>query len=320
MPAMLSRPEGWLKRRLDGWIRRRARAEPPLTIAYRQVFILPTQFGWLLGLLMFGMLMGSLNFNNNLGLLTAFIVAGLASNSTLLAYRNLRGLQIRRCTAQPVFAGTPALLNISFINPEQRERSALEIRHEGGLERFRIGPGETAEVAVPVSTRHRGWLTLDRLRLQTGYPLGLFEAWSWFWPERAILVWPRPAALPPPLPQGGGDDQGSQPLPQPDGDSFYSLRPWRAGDSLHRVAWKASQHHQTLLSREFRTEQARQLVLDLQQAPGRDLEERISILTAWVLMAEREGRVWSLEAGSQRLGPGQGESFRIECLRMLAEL
>ncbi len=307
-------------RRLDQWVRRRARSTPPLILAYRQIFILPTRFGWLLGLLMFGMLLGSLNFNNNLGLLTTFFVAGLALNSMLLAFRNLRGLEVIRTQAMPVFAGQVARLRVSLRNREHRQRPALELFQGSNMAGFELLPDRSGEAVLLVPTRHRGWLKPGRIGIRTSYPTGLFSSWAWFWPERSILVWPKPASNPPPLPDGPGQDGGPQIRREPEGENFYSLRPWRQGDPLHRIAWKSSQRHQMLLSREFRAEQADHLELDLAQAPGADLEQRIEVLTAWVLIAEQDQRQWTLKTGSDPIGPDRGETFVHRCLQQLAEL
>lgn len=308
------------RRRLRHWIERRGPTNPPLSLGYRQIFILPTRFGTMLGMLMTAMLVGSLNFNNNLGLLTTFIVAGLGVNSTLLAYRNLHGLRILQTHAKPVFAGDRARFQVTAANDGFRPRSSLSIVHEDGRQPFALEPVSTRLVTVEIKTRRRGWHHPGRFGIDTTHPMGLFRAWSWFWPERAILVWPRPAAHPPPLPEGRSHESGGRLRNEPEGEEFHSLRRWREGDPLHRIAWKASQRHQTLLSREFRHEQSRHLNLDMATVPGRDREERISVLTAWVLEAEAQNRSWSLILDGHRLGPDQGRAHRNACLQALAEL
>ncbi len=300
-------------------MKRRAPANPPLTIQYRQVFILPTRFGWTLALLMFAMLMGSLNFNNNLGLLTTFIVAGLALNSMLMAYHNLRGLRLLHCTAKPVHAGDTARLVVTLSDQDGRSRPALEIRSHDGLSGFDLDGINLETVEIPLRTHQRGWLSPGRLRIQTSHPIGLFEAWAWFWPAQRVLVWPRPAENPPPLPRGAGDDGGRQISRQTDSDNFHSLRNWRPEDPVHRIAWKASQRHQALLAREFRAEVSEQVVLDLARTPASGLEQRISVLTAWVMQAHREGIDWTLNLGKQSIGPAHGERHLNACLRALAE-
>ncbi len=308
------------QRMMRGWLRRRAPIHPPLTLAYRQIFILPTRFGWMLGLLMGAMLVGSLNFNNNLGLLTTFIVAGLSVNSMLMAFRNLHRLAIRGGMANPVYAGQTVSYQLSLQSADKRPRPSLRLRHDRELVGMDINNDGAVSVAVPLATRQRGWHCPGRMRIETTHPLGLFRAWAWFWPDRPYLVWPQPADRPPPLPESGGSPGGADPSRQVEGEDFYSLRQWREGDPLHRIAWKASQRHQDLLSREFREEQSPELLLALDQAPARDLESRIAILAAWVVQAEQQDRTWTLRLGSTEVGPDRGPAHRKRCLRALAEL
>lgn len=305
---------------LDRWVKRRARATPPVTLIYRQIFILPTRFGWLLGLLMIGMLLGALNFNNNLGLLTTFLVVSMAHSSLLIAYRNLRGLEISGLAASPVHAGQSAGLRVFFRNHDATERPGILVSCGGKSGELDLLPAAGGDVKLPIPTKRRGWMEVPRVEVSTVHPTGLFRAWSYIWSDRPVLVWPRPADNAPAFPTGGALADGRRFSQTPEGDSFYSLRKWRLGDPLHRVAWKSSQRHGALLSREFRSEESDQIELDLADTPGTDIEERISILTAWVLEASRGNSTWTLRAGGRVLGPDRGDSHTHRCLDLLAEL
>ncbi|RFF26352.1 MULTISPECIES: DUF58 domain-containing protein [unclassified Wenzhouxiangella] len=305
---------------LDRWLKRRTRLDLPLTLAYRRIFILPTRFGWMLGLLMGAMLIGSLNFNNNLGLLTTFIVAATAINSMLLAFRNLNGLHLRHGAARPVHAGKPVPWRLTAVNHCERNRDGLRLKGPGPDAVFNVPARGVREVTIELDARGRGWHRPGRLRIETTQPLGLFRAWSWIEPTTPFLVWPQPAEHAPPLPEGGDAQSVQRRQAREEGEDFHSLRRWREGDPLHRIAWKASQRHQTLLSRQFRREQSREVFLSLERAPGRDLEERIRIVTAWILRAEAENRSWTLELGEERFGPDRSESHKHACMRALAEL
>lgn len=314
------RPRRWLPALAERWLRRRTPLDLPLSLGYRQIFILPTRFGWMLGALMGAMLVGSLNFNNNLGLLTTFTVAAIAINTMLLAYRNLRGLEFRRASAEPGHAGTPVAYRLWVHNPDARDREGLRMRADEPGAPFSAPAATTHEVVVELAARHRGWHRPGRMRIETTQPMGLFRAWSYLEPSAAFLVWPRPASEAPPLPESGQSSSGQRHQPFEEGEEFHSLRRWREGDPLHRIAWKASQRHQTLLSREFRQERSREVTLDLARAPGGDLEQRIAIVTAWLLRAESEQRPWTLCIGTERIGPGRGEAHLHAGLRALAEL
>lgn len=301
------------------WVSKRTRLNLPLELGYRQIFILPTRFGWMLGILMAAMLIGSLNFNNNLGLLTTFLVAATAINAMLLAFRNLRGLRLQHGGAAPAHAGQNLAYRLAIANPGERERHGLMLLAGPERSGFTVKAQASRHVEITLPAQQRGWQPVGRLCIETTQPLGLFRAWSWFEPATPVLVWPRPAANPPPLPDEGDKQHGQRQHPREEGEEFHSLRYWREGDPLHRIAWKASQRHDALLAREFRREIAPHVLLDLAHAPGHDREQRISVLTAWVLQADAENRPWTLRVGQQRIGPSRGETHRHDCLRALAE-
>lgn len=307
-------------RLFDPWLKRRIRPALPLTLAYRRIFILPTRFGFMLALLMAAMFIGSLNFNNNMGLATTFIVAAVAINSMLLAFRNINGLELRQGTALPVHAGNQINWQLTINNPGTTGREGLILSAASAGPPGNVPANTSTRLAVTLPPQPRGWHKPGRLRLETTHPLGLFRAWAWFEPDTSFLVWPAPAAHAPPLPQGDGQQPMQQRNSPDDGDEFHSLRRWREGDPLHRIAWKASQRHQTLLSRDFRREQSQDVSIHLSRVPAASLEERISIATAWVLRARSQNMTWTLHIGARQYGPGFDDRHKHDCLRALAEL
>lgn len=312
-------------RRLRGALRallaRRGPTRPPLVIRYRQIFILPTRFGWAVGMLLGAMLLGSLNFNNNLGLFTTFLVAGIGLLAMHGAHRNLDGVRVASTAAGPVFAGEPLALKIALRDEAGRARSGLvaECRTADGPARgIDLAPHAAESTTLRIPTLRRGWHELPRVKLRTRFPIGWFEAWSWFWPERRALVWPRPADNAPPLPQAGSQHDLNR--PGDESDEFHGLRDWREGDPLHRIAWKASQRHQHLLARQYTRPERRRVVLRLADAPAPDREGRIAVLARWVIEADSRDLAYGLDLGEQAIEPTTGRAHRDRCLDALAEL
>ena len=144
----------------------------------------------------------------------------------------------------------------------------------------------------------------------------MFRAWSWFFPESRCLVYPAPALHPPPLPATGAGHSG-QPV-KGEGEQVHGLREYRLGDSLKRVAWRTSARHGAMYTREMETprEQACEISWDLLR--GADVETRLSILTAWVLLADHRQLRYSLEIPGSYLPAGQGPDHLADCLETLA--
>lgn len=297
---------------------RRAPSPLPYVLEHRTIFVLPTLFGLGFGVLLLFMVLGGLNFNNNLALLLVFALGVIVQATTLLAYRNLRGLSVRAIRAEPVFAGATAEFTLYLENPEPRLRFALMAGLTGETNGDCIDIAAVAEgqVRLKLAAPARGWLTLPAVRLETTYPLGMFRAWSWLFPTARCLVYPRPASPVPTLPVSGAGESGRARLGE--GEQVHGLREYRAGDSLRRVAWRTSARHDTLLTREMETPQELSCRLAWDVLAGQDAEARLSVLTAWVLAADHLGLDYSLEIPGTTIAPGRGAEHRARCLQALA--
>lgn len=297
---------------------RRGTQELPFTLVYRNIFVLPTGFGTGFAILLILTALGGLNFNNNLALLMVFVLGSLAQMTNLLAYRNLTGLTVVSVRSEPVFAGDPLHLQVLLQNPDDRFRYSLELslaRETSGDCRD-LQPGQHVTFRLALPTERRGWLAVPPLRLQTRYPLAVFHVWSWLFPTQRCLVYPVPAKNPPPLPASGDGRSGES--RRGAGDQLYGLRNYRTGDALKTIAWRTSARHGQFYTKEMETPQEAACVLDYGRLEGRDREARISILTAWVLMAEHRTLPYRLELPGLTLPADSGPAHRAACLEALA--
>jgi uncharacterized protein (DUF58 family) len=172
------------------------------------------------------------------------------------------------------------------------------------------------KIMLAVPAARRGWLTTGRLTLHTEFPLGLFHAWSYLEFDTRCLVYPRPAAATP-LPASSVQD-GSGASGAAGDEEFAGLRGYVAGDALQRIAWKALAREQGLQIKQFSAQQGIELWLDWNLAPAMSSEQRLEILTRWVLDAETQGLHYGLRLPDTQLPPAQGAAHRDECLRALA--
>jgi uncharacterized protein (DUF58 family) len=308
---------------LRHWVMERVRRKrtpqvPPYRLEYRGIFILPTIFGFgFAGMLVFTAL-GGLNFNNNMALLLVFVLGALAQMTTLLAYRNLAGLDIVSVAAAPVFAGETARFELRLGNAAQRDRLAVQAApaDQSAGDCIDLQANSNAALAVPVPARQRGWLAAPSIRLETRYPLGMFRAWTWVFPAARCLVYPQPAAHPPPLPmQGAGQSGRAQPGP---GDQVHALRNYRSGDSMRRIAWRSSARHDQLLTREMEDPRDTACVLNFEALMGLHTEQRLEVLTAWVLEAEEAQIDYRLELPGSPAQTARGAAQQARCLEQLA--
>ena len=307
--------------RFEHWILERVRQRRgspalPFRLEYRHIYVMPTVFGVWFGILLAITLIGGLNFNNNMALLIGFLLAAIAQLTTLLAYRNLVGMELSAIRAEAVFAGDMAQFRVYLSNPEARHRFALRLSSNTDRDSCDIEANETAVLTLKQPSIQRGWLEMNPFNIENRFPLGMFRAWSVIIPKASCLVYPRPSAHPPPLPRSGRGDEGASRVGE--GEHFHGLRKYRPGDALKSIAWRASARHDKLLTREYESPQQEACELNWYLLPEVAIEEKLSILTAWIIKAERLMIPYSLELPSDALPADLGPDHRDACLRLLA--
>jgi len=286
-------------------------------IGARRIYILPTRYGMIYAALLMLMLLGAVNYGNNPAHLLTFLLAALGSNAIYQTWRNLRGLRLACLGAEPVFAGHSASFRID-CDPDGRDRPAIQLGFddaEPALLDLKAG-GSAAAVSVPLPLLPRGLYPPGRLTVSTQYPVGLFRAWCYVDCDRDVLVYPHPGTSWQPVGdegerlEGGYDGTGNE--------DFAGLRGYIPGDQASRIDWKSFARDRGLNTRLFSGQAASPVWIDFDQAPGGDIEARLSALTRAVLDAERQGRHYGLRLPDRVLPPGAGGMHRHQCLRALA--
>lgn len=290
----------------------------PAQINRRRIYVLPTGFGLFISVLIFTMLVGGLNYNNNPALLLVFLLGAIAHNSLVRGHLLLSGVRLKALHAEPVFAGQRMTLRLRFDADGARDRSGLELLCGGVRTDFDLPAAEEIEISVELATQLRGWLSSGRLRLSTLRPLGLARAWSWLRPDTRLLVYPALDKEAPALPEALGD--GDSPRSRAHGEQPHHLRDYRDGDMPRQIAWKASARADRLLVREYEAAVARDIELDWYALHALGHEAKIRRLARWVVEAERSGSRYAMRLPEQRLLPGCGAEHRHACLRALALL
>lgn len=295
--------------------------EGSLTLDRSRIFVLPTRLGLWFGLLLAVMLLGAVNYGNNLGMLFVFFLGSAGVVSILHTYHTLEGLEFRPGRTPAVFAGETAAYRVVLHHPGRAPRRGVELRpiHTGAEPVCVDLPTGESTVVLPCQTVRRGRTPLGRIRVASRYPLGLFRAWSHLeFRELECLVYPRPAASQPwpaaaRAAEGDGSGAGGDP------EELMGLRPYAPGDPLRRVHWKASAKRDQLVVKEEGGGARVELWLDWDQLPGLPTEERLSRLCRGVLDAHQADLAWGLGLPGVALPTDRGPRHRQRCLAALAE-
>ena len=318
MRALL--PTSSLKERFARWVFLvGGSASRDVVLVQRRVFIVPTRLGFAFGGTIVLMLIASVNYNLSLGYVLTFLLAAMGLNAMLHTYRNLANLRVAATHSAPVFAGERARFAVEIGNPSAYVRHAIALARGAAEPTFVDVPArQTALASITVDAPRRGVLRPGRLTLSTGYPLGLYRAWSYLELDLTCMVYPRPAPPGVPLPaqtpahrDGAASGAGE--------DDFAGLRPYHAGDSPRHIAWKASARGEALLAKQFSGRARTECWLDWNATPpALETEARLSYLTRWVLDAHAAKIGFGLKLPHLTVPIAVGEIHRARCLEALA--
>src|SRR5829696_4011360 len=123
-----------IDRRALAWIRRRQGDDvDPVELRRGRIYILPTGYGLAYGTMVFSMLLGGMNYNNNLGLGLTFLLVSLGLVAMHHCHGTLAGLKVRLLEATPAFAGNDVRYRLLLQNESRAARPALEVAlHRAG--------------------------------------------------------------------------------------------------------------------------------------------------------------------------------------------
>jgi uncharacterized protein (DUF58 family) len=304
---------------MAAWIRRRQGPDSlPVVLTRRRLYILPTRAGIAFGALWFMMLLAGLNYGNSLALFLTFLLAGFALVAMHECHRNLLGTTLVSVSAPPVFAGGAGSLQLTLDNPGSAPRPGVQASlDEGPLLGVDLAAHGRGRLELPLAAARRGVVRIDRLRLTTSHPFGLFRTWTWVHLAIEMLVYPHPAGSLP-RPTASARQPGARPRGTSGADEWLGLRPFRDGDSPRQVNWKAYARGAPLLVKEYTATGSDLCLLDFAQLRLPDTEARLSQLARWVVEAEAGGERYGLSLPETAIGPNRGPEHRHQCLAALA--
>jgi len=312
--------QGFFSKRFERWLQSRLPFTDHVTLNQRNVYILPTRAGLMLGLTLLVLLVAAINYQLNLGYLLTFLLAGCSLVAMHVAHATLRGLTMHLVAPSPCYYGATAQFVIQLQNLKKSPRHALALRVQDTRQEVQTDVPAQASSSVELAFKppRRGLQRLPTLSVQTLFPLGTFRVWALWRPAAQVLVYPQPEAHPPPLPSHSAN-LGGQALAtphhsgEPDG-----LRPYRRGDNLKTIVWKKAAKTGEPISRDQVTLQSHTLWLEPQLTQLAAPEAQLSRLCAWVLRAEQLGLRYGLRIAGQDIAPANGLAHQLRCLQALA--
>lgn len=285
----------------------------------------PTGPGLMLMFVLFAMLIGSMNYGNNMAFILCFLLTGLMMIAYLATRNNLKGIQIANVLSQPVFAGDTLHISFELHNETKGHRvsifpSAYGVKeHEGFSGPYSVEPYSRRTAKIAFTVPRRGRYVLSHITLLSVYPLGLFRVQVQVPVEKVYIVYPRPLGSRQwPELEIHDEDDTSEGFYNRGGDDFVGVRPYRPGEPMYHIDWKAVARGRPLSVKEFTGGGSTQLWFDWNQLAGMGNEDRLSQLTRWVLEADQDGKEFGFRIPGVHIMLDSSPGHTTKCLEALA--
>ncbi len=308
-----------VRRKMAAWtLKRQGLDRFPLALARRRLYILPTRAGLGFGLLALGMLIAALNYANSVALLVTCLLGGFALVAMYRCHRNLLALELTACSTSPAFAGQRGILSLTLANRSALARYGVEVDiPETQPATTDLPPRSMRRIELEIPAPRRGLIRIDRLRVSTTHPFGLFRAWTWVHAPLALTVFPRPRGARP-VPPYAGPERGHARTKGADEDEWRGLRPFDEGDSPRQIDWKAYARGAPLLVKEYTASGSQRRIFDFDALAGIDTEARLEQLARWIVDTEARGESYGLVLLGARLPAQRGPEHYRRTLTALA--
>jgi uncharacterized protein (DUF58 family) len=304
------------------WVDKRTPRATQMLLNRKNIYTFPNLTGalYLLSILVIWML--GTNYQNNLILALAYLMASIFVVSILHAFANLSGITVRAVAAKPTFAGDAAAFVLELECSAKAGCDNIELRWRksgkasGESQTISLSPNEPKQVSLRAPSATRGYLHPGRLLIQSRFPLGIIRCWTWVNLDTCALVYPAPIATDEPHAQAS-DGKGEGGSSQRGGDDFSGLRDYQPGDPIKHIAWKQYAQDKGLFTKDYEAQLSADKWLDWDSL-NHPQELRLSGLCYWALEYERRQIPYGLRLPSLNLAPAYGEHHLQQVLEALA--
>lgn len=314
---MITRAGKMFKNKWDVWAKNRTSRGNPQIVGPRNLYILPSGFGWVYGMVVCAILIGAINYQINMIFLLGFIMAIIGLASAFEAHANLLNLSLKFIDVEDAQQGTPAKITL-LIQANNKIRFGIGFQIASQPEtRLEKIPPEGMQFIVPVETATRGYFPLPPIILSSVYPFGIFRVWNYAYFNEYYYVYPQavnPGFWPSPCLDQYGEKQ-----PVSGDEEFYDLKqvenPWT---EPKLIAWKIAAKGQGWYLKRMHSNQVDYWLFKLNDLPSEDIESKLQHLSYWLQSAEENGLIYGLELAGSSTPFARGKEHLQHCLRQLA--
>jgi uncharacterized protein (DUF58 family) len=263
----------------------------------------------------------AVNTGNNLLYLLVSALLGFMAVSGVLGKWNLSGISVNCHPPAEVYDGLTTLMKVELFNRRRwLPGILLEVGYYGQKALFPIVDAKSSQQRlVEITFEGRGQHPAPTLRLSSRFPINFFIRHKTLETEKFITVFPRPQLCPMDQLQDPNIQFGnSLSLRKGQDGDINRISNYRGGEPLKRIHWKLSARQGQLKVKELSTTAHTPLILEINQLPGANLEQKLQHGAYLVTRMLRSGRPVGLQNGTMVIPPDTGLHHKQRLLHTLA--
>lgn len=276
-----------------------------------RIYMVPTRYGAIASGLFILLTITGAHYSNNLIFLFAFILVSFLLIAIMQTAKNMRGIQVTRIYIHDGFPKDISRVEFYVRNVKSSEKIGIGIQLKGQKSSAMISEihsdDEQMIVTAFVLPEKRGRHIIERVKIFTDAPYGLFYGWYYNYFPTSYVVYPVPK---------GNPLQVHTDISK--GLDFSGLREYVVGDTLSRMSWKHSARRDSLILKEFNEQEKEQEIFSLKDCPQKNIEDQLSQLSLWVTLAEENQFRYGLSLPNSKILAQNGKSHLKKCLYSLA--
>ena len=287
----------------------------------RQLYILPTKTGWMLGAIIFALLIASIKYSHQGMFLLTFLLASIGQASSLYTHKNLLRITLSAVSAKPVFTDETAEFSITVKNPNDSKKHSVWLLCDNHSEYFSLEAQQSKTIITKVQTKHRGILPIPDIILTSHYPIGILFSWTKAFSAQAdCTVYPKAKDFlkQPDLVSNDTEDEANSQSQKIGSDEFSTLKPYQTSDRLRDIHWPSLAKNQQLISKQFTAATTSTKVFNWDQVASLNIEDKLSQLTYWIIEAEKQQQQYQLDIPGFTSSLDLGSAHQHQCLSILA--
>lgn len=262
-----------------------------LVLKHHNIYVVPSKFG--LAFLFFNILifiLGS-NYQNNLILLSAYLLISFFIICILQSYFNLMSTYISFLDTEDGIEKTGYALSFIISNPNNAY--SLIIQSQNNQTFIDTINQDKKCIKLQVSGLSRGKHKVARIKILSRYPFGLMSVWSYCIFPKSVYIYPTPLAITSHCKSFSDGKDETETDSIKGSNDFYAIREHQSGESFSRISWKHYAKTQQFLVKEFSESYSRDYNFNLEDMPG-DFENKLSHLSYLINQAYRDELTFGL--------------------------